>query len=327
MTAMTEGAAREALVDGGKRLLADGLVARTWGNLSVRLTDGRIAITPSGIRYDDLRPHMIVLMDPVSGEWTGDLRPSGERKVHVAIYERRPDVQAVVHTHQPAASICAAARAELPTSTGVVPCAPYALPSTKKLTRGTVGSLGQGSAVLMANHGALTVGADLDEAFDRISELERAAARHVVDHRPREGSHMPADPDEPWDPAWLSPVELRDGSTAWLSAAPFTVRFSVLRRDLPPVLDDLAQLTGRHVASARWLPKKAPRNDALLIAGQGALVAGDDHEAVAMVVEKGARAWIGAQGLGGAKPLPLHEVLLMRAVYLRSYAKQAEAAH
>jgi L-ribulose-5-phosphate 4-epimerase len=327
MIGMDEHAAREALVDGGRRLLSEGLVARTWGNLSVRLADGRIAITPSGIRYDDLRPPMVVVIDPVTGRWAGELRPSGERKVHLAVYARRPAVRAIVHTHQMAASICAAARAELPTPAGTVPCAAYALPSTKKLTEATVGALGDGPAVLMANHGALTVGADLDEAFARITDLERAAARHVVDSRPREGSHMPGDPAEPWDPAWLSPVELRDGSTAWLSAAPFTVRFSMLRRDLPPVLDDLAQLIGRRVASTRWLPERAPRADALLVAGQGALVTGDDHEAVAMVVEKGARAWIGAQGLGGARPLPLHEVMLMRAVYRRSYAKQASAVH
>lgn len=323
---MTPDEARRALVEGGRRLLAEGLVARTWGNLSVRLADGRIAITPSGVPYPDLAPEQIVLVDPDTGEWSGALKPSGERKVHLEIYRRRPQVQAVVHTHQMAASICAAARAPLPAPWGVVPCAAYALPSTKKLTEATVGALGDGPAVLMANHGALTVGADLDEAFERISALERAAAEHVVTWRPYEGSHLPGDPDQPWDPAWLSEVQLHDGSIAWLSVAPFTVRFSILRKPLPPLLDDLAQLTGRQVPARARVPRKTPRADAVLLAGQGALVSGPDHEAVAMVVEKGARAWIGAQGLGGAKPLPLHEVLLMRAVYQRSYAKQAAAA-
>jgi hypothetical protein len=167
----------------------------------------------------------------------------------------------------------------------------------------------------------------LGEAFDRVSQLERACAAYVVAKRPREGSHMPADPDAPWDPACLQPVQLGDGSSAWLSTAPFTVRFSILRKPLPPVLDDLAQLTGRRVASLRSTPKSRPRADAVLVPGRGALVFGYDHEAVAMVVEKAARAWIGASGLGGAKPLPLWEALLMRAVYVRSYSKQAAAAH
>jgi ribulose-5-phosphate 4-epimerase/fuculose-1-phosphate aldolase len=232
-----------------------------------------------------------------------------------------------VHTHQVAASICAAARVPVPTAFGEVPCAPYALPGTKKITEGTVGALGQGPAVLMANHGAYAVGGTLEEAFDRVSQLERACAAYVVAKRPREGSHMPADPDAPWGPACLQSVQLDDGSSAWLSTAPFTVRFSILRKPLPPVLDDLAQLTGRRVATLRSTPKSRPRADAVLVPGRGALVFGDDHEAVAMVVEKAARAWIGASGLGGDKPLPLWEALLMRAVYVRSYSKQAAAAH
>ena len=255
--AVSEAQARRELVDAGHRLLADGLVARTWGNLSVRLDERSMLVTPSGISYPDLTEKMIVRVDLDSGEWAGTYKPSGERKLHSETYRRRPEVMAGVHTHQVAASICAAARVPVPTPFGEVPCAPYALPGTKKITEGTVGALGQGPAVLMANHGAYAVGGTLGEAFDRVSQLERACAAYVVAKRPREGSHMPADPDAPWDPACLQPVQLGDGSSAWLSTAPFTVRFSILRRPLPPVLDDLAQLTGRRVASLRSTPKRA----------------------------------------------------------------------
>jgi L-fuculose-phosphate aldolase len=322
-----ESEARRALVDAGHRLLAEGLVARTWGNLSVRLDERTMAITPSGIAYPDLTEAMIVVVDTQTDEWSGPYKPSGERKVHRAVYRRRPEVQAGVHTHQVAASICAAARVPVPSPLGEVPCAPYALPGTKKLTEATVGALGQHPAVLMANHGAFTVGETLEQAFERIRVLEQACAAHVVRSRPREGSHLPADADAPWDPSCLFPIQLADGTEAWLSTAPFTMRFSVLRRSLPPVLDDLAQLTGRHVSSRGSLPRRRPRSDAVLVAGRGALVQGEDHEAVAMVVEKAARAWIGGAGLGGAKPLPAWEALLMRAVYARSYSKQAASAH
>jgi hypothetical protein len=81
------------------------------------------------------------------------------------------------------------------------------------------------------------------------------------------------------------------------------------------------------VAVLRTTPKRRPRADAVLVPGRGALVCGADHEAVAMVVEKAARAWIGGQGLGGAKPLPAWEALLMHVVYRRSYSKQAAAGH
>ncbi len=323
---MNEAEARRALVRAGRRLLAEGLVARTWGNLSVRLDERTMAVTPSGISYPDLTEEMIVLVDLQTGQWSGQLRPSGERGLHAEVYRRRPEVTAAVHTHQVAASICAAARVSVPTGFGRVACAPYALPGTKKLTQGTADALGRGDAALMANHGAFAVGDSLDEAFHRVSDLERACAAHVVVSRPREGSHMPADPDARWDPAWVAPTALPDGSPAWLSSAPFTERYSILRRPLPPVLDDIAQLTGRRVESITRTPRHRPRSDAVLVPGRGALVFGDDHEAVAMVLEKAARAWIGGVGLGGAKPLPAWEAMLMRAVYVRSYSKQAASA-
>jgi L-fuculose-phosphate aldolase len=322
-----EAAARRSLVEHGRRLLDEGLVARTWGNLSVRLDERTILVTPSGIEYPDLTEAMIVPVDLDTGEWRGPLKPTSERKVHLEAYRRRPEVRAIVHTHQPAASICAAARVAVPTPFGEVPCAPYALPGTKRITRETVGALGERPAVLMANHGVLAVAACLDAAFALVEQLERASSAHVVASRPREGSHPPAEPNTPWDPSCMEPVALGDGSQAWMSFAPWTRRFAALRRPLPPVLDDLAQLVGRHVPVARRTPTRRPRSAAVLIPGQGALVHGPDAEAVAMVVEKAARAWIGGQGLGGAKPLPAWEALLMRAVYQRSYAKRAALGH
>ena len=179
----------------------------------------------------------------------------------------------------------------------------------------------------MANHGAFAVGDSLDEAFDRVTELERACAAYVVVKRPREGSHMPADPDAPWDPACLQPAALarrqrRRGCPRPLHRALLDPAPAAAARARRPRPADRS--TGR---VARSTPKRRPRADAVLVPGRGALVFGDDHEAVAMVVEKAARAWIGAAGLGGAKPLPLWEALLMRAVYVRSYSKQAAAAH
>lgn len=319
--------ARRSLVEHGRRLLAEGLVARTWGNLSVRLDERTMLVTPSGIEYPDLTEAMIVPVDLETGAWTGDFAPTSERKVHREAYRRRPDVQAVVHTHQMAASICAAARVPVTATWGEVPCAPYALPGTRRVMQVTIDALGERPAALMANHGVLTVGPSLDEAFDLAEQLERTCARFVVEHRPREGSHPPAAPDAPWDPACLEPVGLEDGTTAWLSTAPWTVRFATLRRPLPAVIEDLAMLAGRRVDVVRRTPKRRPRADAVLVPGRGALVCGDDHEAVAMVVEKAARAWIGGQGLGGAKPLPGWQAVLMRAVYVRSYAKRAALGH
>lgn len=315
---MSEADARTALVQAGQRLLAAGLVARTWGDLSVRLDDDAIAVTPGGVPFSDLSEAAVVRVGLDTGAWTGDREPSGERDLHREIYRRRPDVEAIVHTRQVAASVCAAARVALPTPSGTVPCAPYALLRTRRRIEGTAGALAGGPAVLMANHGALAVGASLDEAIERIVGLERASADYVVVARPREGAHLPAAADAPWDPSWIEPIGLADGSSGWVSTAPYTLRFSMLRRELPPVLDDLAQLTGRRVRSRDRLPPRRPRAEAVLVSGYGALVAGADHEAVAMVVEKAARAWIAAAGLGGAVALPGWQAQLLRASYLRA---------
>lgn len=318
---MTPAHARAAVVEASQRLLDAGLVAKTWGSVSVRLDEATMAITPSGVAFPDLIADMVVAVDLETDQWSGGYRPSAERALHRQAYGRRPDVAAVVHTHQVAASICAAARVGVPTPLGTVPCAKHGLPGSARLARDTVAALGEGPAVLMANHGVLAVGASLDEAYDRVHLLERACAEHVVARRPREGAHMPADPDAPWDPSCLEPVPLRDGTSGWLSTAPFTLRFAELRRPMPPVLDDLAELASRRVRVLRGMPKRRLRADAVLVAGRGALVIGPDHEATAMVIERAARAWIGAAGLGGAVELPGWEARMLRARRARSHVR------
>lgn len=314
---MTGAEARRALVDYGRRLQTEGLVARSWGNLSVRLDETTMAVTPSGIPWADLTEAMIVEVNLETGEWSGPWKPSGERKVHRAIYLQRPEVGAVAHTHQSAASVCAAARVSVVLDGQTIPCAPYGLPGTKTLTRGTVEALAGGPAVLLANHGVFTVGADLDEAFLRIRRLETACADLV--HSPI----LPTRTDTPWDPRWLRALDPQPGREAWLSTAPFTVQWSRRNQPLRALLDDLAQLAGPWVPPVRQIPKHLAK-DVVLVRGQGALVAGPDAEALAMVVEKGARAALGAEGLGGAHAFPAWEAWLMRLVYAQSYAKQAK---
>lgn len=323
---MTEARARSALVEAGHRLLAEGLVARSWGNLSLRL-GSHMAVTPSGIPWTDLTEEMIVLVDLETDAWSGPWKPSGERKVHREIYRRRPEVGAIAHTHQNAASVCAVARVTVPLGNELVPCAPYGLPGTKALTRGTVGALGAGSAVLMANHGVFTVGTSLAQAFERIQTLETACSDLVAQ---RAASKLPARVDAPWDPQWLSSVPATEGpwngTRLWLSTAPFTVAWAQRGLALPALLDDLAQLAGSKVGVEGAIPAHRPKNDVVLIQGRGAIVSGEDAEALAMVVEKAARAALGAEGLGGARAFPAWEATLMRWVYKNSYAKQAHKA-
>jgi Ribulose-5-phosphate 4-epimerase and related epimerases and aldolases len=317
------GEARASLVAAGLRLQAEGLVARSWGNLSLRLDDKTMAITPSGIPYADLREDMIVLVDIESGEWSGSWKPSGERGLHRAIYSRRPSVKAIVHTHQDAASACAAARVPFDAPWGTVPCAPYALPSTKSLVKATVRALGDRPAVLLANHGVFAVGSSIAEAFDRTASLETAAADFLAS---RFRGTLPAKPDAKWEAGYLAPFALADGSPILLSTAPFTKAWAERGRSLPAVQDDLAQLVGVRVGTVPALPASCPKASALFIQGRGLLVRGDDAEALAMVVEKAARAAICGETIGGAVKVPAIEALLMHFVYTQSYAKRAKKA-
>ena len=317
---MTEAEARRTLVDAGRRLLAEGLVARSWGNLSIRLNSETMAITPSGIPYLELKEEMIVLVDLQTGDWSGPWKPSGERKVHREIYLRRPDVEAIVHTHQNAGSACAAARITVTCPWGETPCAAYGLPGTKALSKATAKALGDGPAVLMANHGAFTVGNNLNQAFERIRTLETACAELLAT---KASAPLPARADAQWDSSLLAPLSLADGYPVLVSSAPFTSSWAKRGKPLKATLDDLAQLVGPKVPVASGLPDRRPKTDALFVKGVGLIVCGSDAEAVAMVVEKAARATIGGEALGGAVAIPGWEARLMRWVYKNSYAKLA----
>jgi L-fuculose-phosphate aldolase len=320
MTGATITESRKQLVAAGMRLLEEGLAARTWGNLSLRVSESTMLITPSGIPYPSIRENMLALVDIYSGEWSGPLKPSGERGLHRAIYAARPDVHAIVHTHQFAASACAAARHSLPSSDGEIPCAAYALPGTQRLAQAVCTVLSTGRAALIANHGAVAAGATLEEAFDTVRNIETAAADFFVQ---QSHNKLPARPDAPWNPRDIERTALNDGAPVLLSTAPYTLAWASRGRRLPAVLDDLAQIVGVRVPVVRRWPERSPGRVVLFVKDRGLLIQDPDAEAIAMVVEKAARAAICAESIGGAVKIPPLEAALMRLVYRTSYAKKA----
>ena len=178
---------RRAVVGAGQRLLAEGLVARTWGNVSVRAGSEHMLITPSGRAYEGMTPEDIVPVNLRTGAYDGPLKPSSEGKLHAEIYRTRSEIQAVIHTHQMNASTVAAARREVPPILDdmvqiigpSVRVADYALPSTNKIVRVTVKALRGRMAALMANHGAVCLGRSLDEAFVVAQVLEKACKAFI----------------------------------------------------------------------------------------------------------------------------------------------------
>ncbi len=180
-------AIKKEVIAAGLRLVAERLVSRTWGNVSIRIDDTYMAVTPSGRKYEELQEKDIVVVNFLTDTYEGLIKPSSEYKLHTAIYKTRKDAGAVIHTHQMNASTVAAARREVPPILDdmaqiigpTVRVADYALPSTKKLVKKTVKALKGRNAALMANHGAVCIGRDIDEAFVVCQVLEKACKAFI----------------------------------------------------------------------------------------------------------------------------------------------------
>ncbi len=171
----------------GKKLLDLGLVSGTWGNISVRVDENSMVITPSGRQYEQVQVDEMVLVHIVDLSYEGDIKPSSELKLHAEIYKTRKEVNAIIHTHQMNASTVAAARRDVPPILDdmaqllgpSVRVADYALPNTKKIVKATIKALKGRNAALMANHGAVVVGRDMEEAFWGCQVLEKACKAFI----------------------------------------------------------------------------------------------------------------------------------------------------
>ena len=170
--AVDENAAREAVRAAGVKLVEEGLVAGTWGNVSLRVSPVEMAITPSGFDYTSMRAQDVVIVNLETGEARGG-KPSTEKKLHMDIYRTRPEVNAVIHTHSMSASTVAAARREVPPILDdlaqivgpTLRVADYAIPGTARMGRAVLRALRGRMAALLANHGAVALGRTLEEAL------------------------------------------------------------------------------------------------------------------------------------------------------------------
>lgn len=181
---MTYEAERALMCAVGKLLYDRGYVAANDGNLSMKTAPDRLLVTPSGVSKGRLTPDMLLVTDLEGNVLEGNRHPSSETKMHLAVYRGRPDVGAVVHAHPPVSTAFAVCRrgmetpylSELVTGLGAVPCTPFfAMLSTDQVPRSVEPYLADHCAVLLANHGALTWGEDLWEAFDRMETVEHTA--------------------------------------------------------------------------------------------------------------------------------------------------------
>ena len=175
---------RNEIVAYGRRMSAQGLSGGTSGNLSCRDPEtGRMAISPSGLDYFETTPEDVVVMDLEGSIIEGTRRPSSEYSLHAAVYRRRPEARAVVHTHSPCCTTFACLRQPLravhyviaDAGADEVPCADYATFGTPALAEAVERAMGDGRALLLANHGLVTAGTSLADAFSLAVNLEFAA--------------------------------------------------------------------------------------------------------------------------------------------------------
>lgn len=192
---------RAEIVEVGQRMYRKGLIAAADGNITVRTPDDRIYATPSGACKGDLVPTDMVVTDRRGAVLEGSRKPSSELEMHLAIYDVRPDVFAVVHAHPPLATGFAAAGvplspallSEVVLTLGCVPLTEYATPTTSELAD-TLRSYARGhDALLLANHGAVALGRTALDAYFKMETLEHYAKINLVTKVLGSERRLPAD--------------------------------------------------------------------------------------------------------------------------------------
>lgn len=354
----SETEARKLVIEAGLRLLENKLIARTWGNISARISKDEFIITPSGKAYDRLTPADLVKVRVSDGSYSGKVKPSSERGVHAAAYSLRNHVGFIIHTHQYYASAVAAECRTIRTA----PCAAYALPGTTKLKRYVAECIKSNpyeDMFLMARHGTLILGSDMDEAFARAEALEEKC-RGLVEARVNLNA---ADADKAFD---TSKIDIKALPFVKVVSDPYIMKCCEKGKTVGSYIDDFAQIVGpdmqviecdewaaervllgystNQTARGKGFLGKVPMTGALdrmggqqpalnsaigrnavLVKGVGAVCAGktrSDAEAIAMIVSKNCAA---ACYTKYAKPLGGIDARLQRYIYLTKYSKQMEA--
>ncbi len=185
--------AKRLVVEAGKKLVETGLIARTWGNVSARISDTQFVITPSGRAYETLTPEEVVVVNIDDCSHEGDIKPSSEKGVHAAAYRHHPTVDFVIHTHQKAATIVSITGMEIRNVYSEfkdvlgdkVPVADYAMSTTDALRKNVEMCImmNPGSrAMMLMHHGTLCMGDTYEQAFELADSLEKCCERVIKDN-------------------------------------------------------------------------------------------------------------------------------------------------
>ncbi len=184
---MNIGEAKKRVCDGGKALLEKNLVAATWGNVSCRIDENTMAITPSGIPYEMLTPDDMTIVKIQDLSYEGK-KPSSEAPMHAALYQNRPEVNAIIHFHSLYACTASVLGEDVPpyledmaqiVGASIRVCK-HALTGSPELVKAVLENLDGRFATLLANHGAVCLGRDMEEAFAAGLITEKACHAHLM---------------------------------------------------------------------------------------------------------------------------------------------------
>lgn len=189
--AICESEARRTIIEAGHRLVAEGLIARTWGNISARISKTQFLITPSGLAYDTLKEEQLVIVNIADCSYDGAIKPSSEKGIHAQCYLHKPEIGFVIHTHQANASVVSALGCDINNIEGYskeivgdnITVSSYGLPGTGKLRKGVIAALerSDSKAIILKHHGAVCMGTDYDDAFKVANEVEKICENFVFE--------------------------------------------------------------------------------------------------------------------------------------------------
>ncbi len=310
--------ARQLIIKAGLMLVEEGLVARTWGNISARISEDTFLITPSGIAYDRLQPEDLVKVTMPEMSYEGNRKPSSEKGIHKESYSLRKDISFIIHTHQKYATAAGFLKAPFPV-------AAYGISSTKKLTQNVkeaVASHPEDKCFIMKAHGAMILGESFEEAFELAKEMEDIC-KEMVEPILWDVCSKYSDIQDYGE--WIA-NETGLGDYVVKVSTKETMYISSLKSSLRPMLDDMAQMAGTKIpviSSDFEKANESRKNRVVFLKDWGALCFGVNEEeamAAAIVLQKDCISRI-AGWENGEFGLGFFDCKLQHLVYEKKYAK------
>ncbi len=343
---------REEIIDVSLSLLEQGLIVRTWGNISAKIDDDHYLITPSGIRYEDLKPEMLPVVSISDNSFEGEYKPSSESLVHSAIYKVRKDAEFIVHTHQVYATcVGALGKKRLKTEHKerkiIFPIAKYALPGTTALAdniKECAIKNNETRSVIMANHGAVCFGHNAEEAVKEVIKLEKAAKKYIfsickteINNAIEEGFSSKLENDKivylrPDTPERIKLIHQQiyakrpDIRYIFHNKSESVMTISRRANHMRPLLDDFAQIIGTslRIPTSEGTPLTIKKRiNAVFAYNDGAYCLGeteDDAMAAAIVLDKGCIAHIAMTRFGEGSFISLYDCFKMNRNYRKNYS-------